>query len=108
MCVTSKKKAAYRSRPQCSLFFCVFPDYGNLFYVLANGNSFQCEYHIRCPLEESYILFPAHAAFAMLQTRKLLFHLPAAVGANFIAGTHINRPAFGHHPAAALASARPR
>lgn len=36
-----------------------------------------------------HILFPAYAAFAMLQADKLLFHFSATAWAEFVASSHV-------------------
>lgn len=48
----------------------------------------QAENHIAGAFKKSGILFPAHAASAVLQADKLLFHFPATAGAGFVAGSH--------------------
>lgn len=53
---------------------------------------FEAEYHIRGALKKSPVFFPTHAAPAVLQADKLLFHFPAAAGANFIVGSHTKSP----------------
>ena len=52
----------------------------------------EAEYHIRGALKKSPVFFPAHAASAVLQSDKLLFHFPAASGADFIAFSHEATP----------------
>ena len=44
----------------------------------------QAESHICRPLKKADIFHPANTALAMLKPAKLLFHLPAAIRANFI------------------------
>lgn len=38
--------------------------------------------------QKSDVLFPAHAAFTVLQADELLFHFPAADRADLVAGSH--------------------
>ena len=46
------------------------------------------EYHIRGALKKSPVFFPAHAAPAMLQADKQLFHFSAASRTDFIVFPH--------------------
>jgi hypothetical protein len=81
-------KTACRSRPFCSLLVGLIADNRNLFHLSSNGSPLQSKDHIRCALKKALVLFPAYAAFAMLQANELLLHFSAAVRADFIAGTH--------------------
>ena len=67
-------------------------DNGELFGFPVYGPALQAENHVGGTFKIAFILFPAYATFAMLQTDKLLFHFPAAAGAEFIAGSHKNSP----------------
>ena len=60
-------------------------DHRALFDLPANLPSLQSKYHIAGSLKESIAPFPAYVAPAMLQSNELLFHFPAAVGADFVA-----------------------
>lgn len=75
-----------------SSFIGLIADNRNLFYLSSNGSSFQSKDHIRGAFEKAFVLFPAHAAFAMLQAYELLLHLSAAVRADFITVSHIIQP----------------
>lgn len=48
--------------------------------LLASALTLQSKNHIWRPFKEADVLFPAHAAFAVLQTNELLLHLSAASG----------------------------
>jgi len=61
--------------------YAVFTFLGNL--------ALQGKDHIICSLKVAYILFPAHAAFTMLQSDKLLLHFVAAIRAYLIVFAHI-------------------
>lgn len=61
----------------------------NLLDLFSNSPPLQSENHIRCTFKKTYIFFPAHTAFAMLQANKLLLHVSAAAWTYLIAGTHI-------------------
>ena len=76
-----------------SSFIGLIADNRNLFYLSSNGSSFQSKDHIRGAFEKAFVLFPAHAAFAMLQAYELLLHLSAAVRADLITVSHIIQPA---------------
>lgn len=77
------------ARPSFLLsFYSVLSDNRTLFDLFPDLPSFQRKDHIRGSLKESDILFPAHPAVAVLQTDELLFHLPPAIWANFVACTH--------------------
>ena len=67
-------------------------DSWNLFTLFPDCLPFQYKDHIRGAFKKSLVFFPAYAAFAMLQTDKLLFHFSAAVGADFIVLSHAYRP----------------
>ena len=88
-------KAACICRPPLLMVFCsVFaPDHRNLFYLFALRPPFQSKHHVAGALKKSDVLFPAHAAFAMLQAYELLLHLSAAVRADLITVSHIIQPA---------------
>ena len=70
----------------CSVFA---PDHGNLFYLFAHRPPFQSKHHVAGALKKSDVLFPAHAAFTVLQADELLFHFPAADRADFVAGSNV-------------------
>ena len=61
------------------------PNYGNSFYLFALRPPFQSKHHV---VKKSDVLFPAHAAFTVLQADELLFHFPAADRADLVAGSH--------------------
>ena len=74
------------ARPSFLLsFYSDLSDNRTLFDLFPDLPSLQRKDHIRGSFKESDILFPAHPAVAVLQTNDLLFHLPPAVWANFIA-----------------------
>ena len=50
-----------------------------LFDFFSGLSALQCEHHIIRTLKEAPALLPAHAAFAVLQPDKLLFHFSTAV-----------------------------
>lgn len=83
-------KAACICRPPLLMVFCsVFaPDHGNLFYLFPHSPPFQSKHHVAGALKKSDVLFPAHAAFTVLQADELLFHFPAADRADLVAGSH--------------------
>ena len=63
-------------------------DNRKLFDFVSDFLALQAENHIAGAFKKSGVLFPAHAAFAVLQADKLLFHFPATAGAGFVAGSH--------------------
>ena len=63
-------------------------DNRKLFDFASGFPALQAENHIAGAFKKSGVLFPAHAAFAVLQADKLLFHFPATAGAGFVAGSH--------------------
>ncbi len=60
-------------------------DHRTLLDFLSDLPPFQGKYHVTGPLKKALALFPAHAAFAMLQANKLLLHFLAAVWTNLVA-----------------------
>ena len=68
--------------------FVPISDNGQLFYFFANRCSLQAENYISGSLKKSNVSFPAHAALAMLQALKLLFHFLATVRTCLIAKSH--------------------
>ena len=63
-----------------SIIRIIFVSYNrNLLCFLSDLNSFKTKYHIWCSLKISLTFKPAHSAFAMLQSYKLLSHFPAAL-----------------------------
>lgn len=69
----------------CSVFA---PDHGNLFYLFPHSPPFQSKHHVAGALKKSDVLFPAYAAFTVLQADELLLHFPAADRADLVAGSH--------------------
>ena len=69
----------------CSVFA---PDHGTLFYLFPHSPPFQSKYHVAGALKKSDVLFPAYAAFTVLQADELLLHFPAADRADLVAGSH--------------------
>ena len=65
-----------------------FSDNRMLFDLFSDLPSLQRKDHIRGSFKEPDVLFPAHPTAAVLQADELLFHLPPAVWANFVACTH--------------------
>lgn len=63
--------------------------YRQLLYLAANLFAFQCKYHIRRSLKETYITFPACLALAMKQPDELLLHLAPAVRTDTLACAHV-------------------
>ena len=49
---------------------------------------FQSKHHVAGALKKSDVLFPAYAAFTVLQADELLLHFPAADRADPVAGPH--------------------
>ena len=86
------KKSSYK--PLFTVYNCPYavchislsvPDHRTLLRLFPYIPTFQSENHIPGTLKIPYVLLPAHAAFTMLQTNKLLFHFPSAVRAYLFA-----------------------
>ena len=82
-----KKPTDFQNENQSVKLFILFlvADIRKLFDFFTNFLTLQAENHIARAFEKSDILFPAHSTFAMLQSDKLLFHLPPATRTHLIA-----------------------
>ncbi len=60
-------------------------DHRTLFDFLSDLPPLQSKHHIAGTFKEPFALHPAHTAFAMLQSNKLLFHFTSAVWADLVA-----------------------
>ncbi len=63
-------------------------DNRKLFDFVSSSPALQAENHIAGAFKKSGVLFPTHAASAVLQADKLLFHFAATAGAGLVAGAH--------------------
>lgn len=91
--VFKKEKANIEHYFNIGAYVRLIADNRNLFHLSSNGSPLQSKDHIRCALKKALVLFPAYAAFAMLQANELLLHFSAAVRADLITVSHIIQPA---------------
>ena len=66
------------------LFFVIIPYNRTLLDLAAYSPPFKAEFHVGSPLKKSGALLPADTSLAVLKPNELLFHLSAAVRADFI------------------------